>query len=120
MSRRRTWQPRDLPLADLNGDAQEVVVVGQRLQLREGNRLANPRLAQSAALRPNDCQFRVWQHRFYPFGIYREKKRLEKLNYMHSNPLQQGLVSSPQQWPWSSFRFYHLNDSSILSMDRLT
>ena len=45
-------------------------------------------------------------------------KTLEKLNYMHGNPVKRGLVSSPDQWPWSSFRFYYLNDSSILSMDR--
>ena len=66
-----------------------------------------------------DSQFRVWQRRFYPFGVYSEKKRLEKLNYMHGNPVKCGLVASPEQWPWSSFRFYYLNDSSVLSMDRL-
>ena len=34
-------------------------------------------------------------------------------------PVQRGLVSSPDQWPWSSFRFYHLQDSFLLSMDQL-
>jgi len=67
----------------------------------------------------SDSQFRAWQRRFYPFGVYSEKKRLEKLNYMHGNPVKCGLVASPEQWPWSSFRFYYLNDSSVLSMDRL-
>ena len=65
-----------------------------------------------------DSQFRVWQRRYYPFGVYSEKKRLEKLNYMHLNPVKQGLVGSPDEWPWSSFRFYYLNDSSVLRMDR--
>ena len=59
------------------------------------------RLAQSQALR------------------FREKKRLEKLDYMHNNPVKRGLVRSPEEWPWSSYRFYYLNDSSLLSMDRL-
>ena len=54
-----------------------------------------------------------------PACVYSEKKRLEKLNYMHGNPVKCGLVASPEQWPWSSFRFYSLNDSSVLSMDRL-
>jgi putative transposase len=62
--------------------------------------------------------FRLWQRRFYPFGIFSEKKRLEKLNYMHANPVKRGLVTSPDQWPWSSFRFYHLGDTSLLRMDR--
>ena len=67
----------------------------------------------------SDSHYRVWQRRFYPYGVYSEKKRLEKLNYMHNNPVKRGLVHSPEGWPWSSFRFYHLNDSSLLSMDKL-
>lgn len=67
----------------------------------------------------SDSRYRVWQRRFYPFNVYSEKKRLEKLNYMHNNSLKRGLASSSDQWPWSSFRFYYLNDSSLLSMDRL-
>ncbi len=78
-----------------------------------------PWLAQSAALRSGESQFRVWQCRYYPFGVYSEKKKLEKLTYMHNNPVKQGLVSSPNEWPWSGFRFYYLNDSSVLSMDWL-
>ena len=57
--------------------------------------------------------------RFYPFNVYSERKRLEKLDYMHNNPVKRRLVSSPDQWPWSSSRFYHLNDTSVLSVDRL-
>jgi REP element-mobilizing transposase RayT len=62
---------------------------------------------------------RVWQRRFYDLNVWSEKKRLEKLNYMHANPVKRGLVSSPDQWPWSSFRFYYLEDASMLPMDRL-
>ena len=29
------------------------------------------------------------------------------------------LAASPNQSPWSGFRFYHLEDSSLLAMDRL-
>ena len=67
----------------------------------------------------SDCRYRVWQRGFYPFNVSSEKKRLEKLTYMHGNPIKRGLVNSPDQWPWSSFRFYYLNDSSVLRMDRL-
>ena len=63
--------------------------------------------------------YRVWQRRFYDLNVWTEKKRLEKLNYMHGNPVKCGLVMSPDQWPRSSFRFYYLEDSSVLVMDRL-
>ena len=62
---------------------------------------------------------RVWQRRFYDLNVWSEKKRLEKLDYMHANPVERRLVASADQWPWSSFRFYFLQDASILSMDRL-
>ena len=63
--------------------------------------------------------YRLGQRRYVPFNVFTEKKRIEKLNYMHNNPAKRRLVSSPHQWPWSSFRFYYLNDSSVLTMDRL-
>ncbi len=63
--------------------------------------------------------YRIWQRRFYDLNVWSEKKRLEKLSYMHGNPVKRDLVNSPDQWPWSSFRFYFLSDDSVLSMDRL-
>jgi len=49
---------------------------------------------------------RVWQRRFYDFVVFTEKKRVEKLRYMHRNPVQRGLVLKPEDWVWSSFRHY--------------
>jgi putative transposase len=62
---------------------------------------------------------RVWQRRFYDLNVWSEKKRREKINYMHNNPVKRRLVSTPDQWPWSSFRFYYFEDVSMLPMDRL-
>lgn len=49
---------------------------------------------------------------------------MEKLRYMHRNPVKRGLVESPEQWAWSSFRWYwygevgavRVNDTEILVM----
>jgi putative transposase len=48
----------------------------------------------------------VRQRRFYDFNVWTREKRIEKLRYMHRNPLKRGLVLEPEQWPWSSFRWY--------------
>jgi putative transposase len=61
---------------------------------------------------------RVWQRRFYDLNVRSEKNISEKLDYMHNNPAKRGLVASRDQWSWSSFRFYYLEDSSVLAMDR--
>jgi len=47
-----------------------------------------------------------WQHRYYNFNIYREQKLMEKLDYMHGNPVQRGLVARSEDWTWSSARHY--------------
>jgi len=49
---------------------------------------------------------RVCQSRFYDFVVFSEAKRVEKLRYMHRNPVKRGLVLEPQQWNRSSFRHY--------------
>lgn len=48
----------------------------------------------------------IWQRRFYDFVVFSDKKRVEKLRYMHRNPVKRGLVLKPEQWAWSSFRYY--------------
>ena len=71
-----------------------------------------------------DAAGEIWQRRFYDFNVWTERKRIEKLRYMHRNPVKRGLVSQPEQWPWSSFRGYALgeagrvriNDCSLFAM----
>ncbi|MGA9071833.1 MAG: transposase [Terracidiphilus sp.] len=47
-----------------------------------------------------------WQPRYYDFNVHNEEKRVEKLRYMHRNPVKRGLVEKPLDWAWSSFRHY--------------
>ena len=37
-----------------------------------------------------------WQARFYDFNVWTTKKRVEKLRYMHRNPVKRGLAESPE------------------------
>ncbi len=74
----------------------------------------------AALARPGNQRF--WQARFYDFNVWTERKRVEKLRYMHRNPVKRGLVDSPEKWRWSSFRWYscgevgpvRINDTEIL------
>jgi len=53
----------------------------------------------------------IWQARFYDFVVFSEHKRIEKLRYMHHNPVKRALVLEPQQWRWSSYRYYAYSES---------
>jgi len=60
---------------------------------------------------------RFWQPRFYDFNVYSAKKKREKLEYMHANPVTRGLVQHPKDWPWSSFCFYTKGETGLLAID---
>jgi putative transposase len=47
-----------------------------------------------------------WQSRYYDFNVWSEAKRIEKLRYIHRNPVKRGLVQRPEDWQWSSFCHY--------------
>ena len=48
----------------------------------------------------------LWTVRYYDFNVYMENKRLEKIRYIHRNPVVRGLVKEPEDWQWSSYRHY--------------
>ncbi len=39
-----------------------------------------------------------WQRRYYDFNVFSHNKRVEKLRYMHRNPVARGLVEKPEEW----------------------
>jgi putative transposase len=47
-----------------------------------------------------------WQKRYYDFNIRDYPQFLEKLRYIHRNPVKAGLCERPEDWQWSSFRHY--------------
>jgi putative transposase len=99
--------------------------VVRRLFFSSGNKRAK---SETRSLFEDSGPARLWQHRFYDFNVWSEKKRIEKLRYMHRNPVKRGLVDAPDQWPWSSFRSYayqepgavRINDWSVLAKDGRT
>ena len=60
----------------------------------------------------------VWQRRFYDFNVWSDRKRIEKLIYMHRNPVMRGLVQAPEQWPWSSYRSYAYGEEGAVRINQ--
>jgi putative transposase len=60
-----------------------------------------------------------WQRRFYDFNVWSEKKLREKLDYMHRNPVERGLIKHPKDWPWSSWSHYALEERGLIRIDVL-
>jgi putative transposase len=47
-----------------------------------------------------------WQKRYYDFNVRTYPQFVEKLRYIHRNPVKRGLCERPEDWEWSSFRHY--------------
>jgi len=60
----------------------------------------------------------VWEPRYHDFNVFTEAKRIEKLRYMHRNPVKAGLVEHPEDWPWSSFNAYATNEAHPIKITR--
>jgi putative transposase len=60
-----------------------------------------------------------WQRRYYDFNVFSHNKRVEKLKYMHRNPVKRGLVERPDEWRWSSYRHYLLEEASPVEITRI-
>ena len=59
----------------------------------------------------------VWQKRFYDFNVWSRRKHVEKLRYMHRNPVKRGLVARPEQWRWSSYRSYAYGEQGLVRIN---
>jgi putative transposase len=66
---------------------------------------------------PDNSLEKFWEARFYDFNVWSQKKKVEKLQYMHMNPVMRGLVSHPKDWPWSSFLFYTGEEQGLARID---
>ena len=44
----------------------------------------------------------LWQGRFFDRAVRTAKEYHETMAYIHLNPVKAGLVSRPEDWPWSS------------------
>lgn len=63
----------------------------------------------------NPAQF--WQRRYYDFNVHSETKTVEKLKYIHRNPVKRGLVTKPEDWRWSSFRHYATGEIGTIEIE---
>ena len=52
-------------------------------------------LKQSVAQKLIGHHGRFWQTRYYDFNVCSPEKRMEKLKYIHRNPVTRGLVETP-------------------------
>ena len=54
-----------------------------------------------------DRPYQLWQEGSHPQEITTDEMMLQKLEYIHNNPVKRGYVDDPTHWRYSSARNYH-------------
>jgi REP-associated tyrosine transposase len=52
----------------------------------------------------------LWQHQFWDRIVRHAKEFGERLAYMHMNPVRKGLANRPDDWRWSSYQNFSLEE----------
>jgi putative transposase len=92
-------------------------VVIQALKLGVVRRLFPTYRRETPRLFDDSRPRNFWQRRFYDFNVWSAHKRVEKLKYMHRNPVKRGLVESPDLWRWGSFRAYACGEPGVVRVN---
>ena len=66
------------------------------------------------------CERRFWQAGGgYDRNVVEVTTALKIIEYIHRNPVRRGLVERPEDWPWSSARWYAGQRPVPLEMDAM-
>jgi len=88
----------------------------QALKLGCARRVAGEQRRNAELLASGPQHF--WEARYYDFNVCTATKRVEKLRYIHRNPVKRGLVEAPELWRWSSFRAYAYQEKGPVGINQ--
>jgi len=70
------------------------------------------------AAHKHDSEHQVWQEGSHPQAIRSDQTMLQKLQYLHLNPVKRGLVEAPEHWRYSSAHEWLPGSAPVLKCDR--
>ncbi len=57
----------------------------------------------------NSCKhknYKFWENEYYPIELFNNEIMSQKLDYIHQNPVKEGVVLNPEDFYYSSARSY--------------
>lgn len=86
----------------------------------ENNQKVLAFLEQAAAQIPKQ-RYKVWEDRYDARNVFSPDFLRQKVEYIHNNPCQPHwrLAERPEDYPWSSARFYLTGEESIIKVDNV-
>ena len=80
----------------------------------------NSALIKELEVNAKDRKHQIWERNSLGIPLWTEEVFNQKLKYIHSNPVKAGLCQLPEDYKYSSARFYEMNVSkwSFLTHDK--
>jgi putative transposase len=67
----------------------------------------HPAVLESFKVAAKDRTYQFWERNPLTVDLWTEKTMLQKLRYIHLNPVRANLCQWPEEYPYSSAQFYH-------------
>ena len=65
-----------------------------------------------------NTDYEFWRQDNQPKQCYSPEFTIQKLNYIHNNPVEAGIVDKPEEYLYSSARdYHHKNNCGLLKID---
>lgn len=85
-------------------------------ELERDSRRYIKNLLLKTIFKKKNTRIQIWQHSNYPVKIESEEFFIQKLNYIHANPVRKGFVDDPKDWLYSSARNWEGGDHSVIEV----
>lgn len=104
------WQMRD---GHLRQDVQRdfLKYTAQKIKLYLATH--NPKILEELELNLSDRKFQIWKRGSLNVPLYSHKVFVQKLDYIHLNPVKAGICSKPTLYHYSSAKFYYEGDRTF-------
>jgi len=73
-------------------------------------------LEEAGSKNRKNKKFQIWRQDNHPVEIYSAELFKQKLNYIHNNPVEEGFVSVPEDYLYSSARNYS-DRATVMEID---
>ena len=84
----------------------------------EGREWLLNQLEYFRASHKTSSQHQVWQEGVHPQAMVSDEIMLQKMEYVHNNPVKRGLVAAPEHWRYSSAHEWLSGAEPVLRVDQ--
>ncbi|HEY0366763.1 MAG TPA: transposase [Pyrinomonadaceae bacterium] len=102
--------PRDGNIKGFAG-ALKSITTGRILDVTDDKRFQRTRCDRDVSTH------QIWQESFKALPLWSLWMIRQKIDYIHANPVKARLVSTAQEYKWSSFRDFYFNSGEPISVD---